>query len=269
MTHILLTGGTGALGRLLRPRLLAAGHTLTLMSRRAPAPGEDDGVRWAIGDLETGTGLAEALAGAETVIHAASHPTRRRVDVEGTARLLAAAGAAGAGHLLYISIVGIDRVPLSYYRNKLAAERLIMAAPVPWTILRATQFHELMDRVFAGLARLPLMLLPARIPIQPIAAADVADALAAAAAAGPAGRLPDIAGPEVLLADTMARRWLAATGRRRPILTLPLPGAVAAAYRAGHTTAPDRRAGRQTWAEWLAVNRGAGSGAAAARSLLA
>lgn len=238
---------------MLRPRLLAAGHAVTILSRRPPRPGEDSDARWAIADLETGAGLRQAVSGAEVIIHAASNPLRRAVDVDGTAHLLAAAAESGVGHIVYISIVGVDRIPLGYYRNKLAAERLIAAAPLPWTIQRATQFHELMDRVMAGLARLPLVFVPARFPIQPIAAAEVADALVAAVVAGPSGRLPDIAGPEIVTAADMARQWLNARGRRRPIVPLPLPGAVATAYRAGHNTAPDRRVGRQTWAAWLAA----------------
>ena len=141
MTKVLVTGGTGSLGRELTPRLLAAGYTVRIMSRRNPKPGEDARVEWVQASLESGTGLSEAIKGVNVVVHAASNPAKREVDVTGTARLLNEARTAGVQQFVYISIVGIDRIGFSYYRNKLAAEHLIEASGLPWTILRATQFH--------------------------------------------------------------------------------------------------------------------------------
>lgn len=253
MTKVLLTGGTGSLGRDLKPRLLAAGYTVRVMSRRAPNPGEDTQVEWAQASLESGAGLAEAVSGVNVVLHAASNPAKRRVDVEGTGRLLAQASAAGVDHFVYISIVGIDRIGFSYYQNKLAAERLIEAAGVPWSILRATQFHELIDRLLHPLTRLPVAFVPTDWQFQTISSAETADHLVAAVQRGPAGRLPDIGGPEVLRFDEMARAWLAAQGKRRPIVHLPIPGKLSAGLRQGLNTTPQHRVGKMTWAEWLAM----------------
>lgn len=254
MTRVLLTGGTGMLGRKLRSRLLAAGYTVRVMSRRAPQTGEDTDVEWAQASLESGAGLAEAVAGANVVLHAASSPIKRQADVDGTARLLDHARAAGVDHFVYISIVGIDQIGFSYYQNKLAAERLIEASDLPWSILRATQFHYLIDKLLHTLTRLPVALVPTDWQFQSISTAEVADQLLAAVQRGPTGRLPDVGGPEVLRLDEMARRWMAAQAMRRPIIYLPVPGKLSAGFRRGLNTTPQNRAGKMTWAEWLAAH---------------
>jgi uncharacterized protein YbjT (DUF2867 family) len=256
MTRVLVTGGAGVLGRELVPRLMRAGYTVRVMSRRERQPGEWPEVEWAQADLETGRGLAEAIAGAQIVVHAASNAAyhTRVIDVEGTRRLLEKAKAAGGvGHCLYVSIVGIERVPLPYYRHKLAAEGVVAEGGVPWTILRATQFHTLIDGRLQAATRgpWPLALLPTDLKFQPIDAGETADRLCECVAAGPAGRLPDIGGPEVLAFGAMAKVWLAARGMRRPILPLPMPGGFANAVRHGYLTCPEQKYGKITWAEWV------------------
>jgi uncharacterized protein YbjT (DUF2867 family) len=255
MTRVLVTGGTGVLGRELVPRLLSAGYTVRVMSRRERQPGEWPEVEWAQANLETGRGLAEAVAGAQIVLHAASNAAyhTHETDVEGTRRLLEKAKAAGGGHCLYVSIVGIERVPLPYYSHKLAAEAVVAEGGVPWTILRATQFHTLIDGRLQAATRgpWPLALLPTDLKFQPIDAGETADRLCECVAAGPAGRLPDIGGPEVLAFGAMAKVWLAARGMRRPILPLPMPGGFANAVRHGYLTCPEQKYGKITWAEWV------------------
>jgi uncharacterized protein YbjT (DUF2867 family) len=234
-------------------QLGAAGYRVRVMSRR-PRPAEVSAeVEWAQAQLEQGTGLAAAVAGVDVIIHAASSPFRhtQQVDVEGTHKLLAQARAAGVGHVVYISIVGIDRVPFSYYRYKLAAEQVIAASGVPWSIQRATQFHSFLHRLLQPLTRLPLALVPADLRFQPIDTAEVAARLVTTVAAGPGGRLPDIGGPAVLTAGTLAQRLLAAQGRHPRIVALRPPGRMAAAIRAGGLTCPDHAAGTVTWEEWL------------------
>ena len=253
MTRVLITGGTGMLGRELRSRLLAKGYGVRIMSRRAPRSGEGAGVEWAQASLEKGVSLAEAVNGAEVVIHAASSPANRRVDVDGTARLLDQARAAGVHHFIYISIVGIDQIGYSYYQHKLAAERLIEASGLSWSILRATQFHYLVDKLLHMLTRLPLAFIPAGWQFQSISAADVAEQLVAAVRQGPGknGRLPDIGGPELLRLDDMARSWLTMRNMRRLIVPVPIPGKLSAGFRQGLNTVPHNPAGRTTWAAWL------------------
>ncbi len=251
MTRVLVTGGTGSLGRELTPRLLAAGYAVRVMSRRSPKRGEATGVEWATASLESGAGLGEAVKGAKVVIHAASSPVKRGIDVAGTVRLLEQAQDARVEQFVYISIVGIDRIGFSYYRNKLAAERLIEAADVPSTILRATQFHDFIDRILGTLARWPLAFIPTNWQFQSISAGEVAEQLVAAVQQGNGARLPDIGGPEVLRFGEMAGAWLAAQGKHRPIVHLPLPGKLSAGFRQGLNTTPRNRVGKLTWAEWL------------------
>lgn len=251
MKRVLLTGGTGMLGRELVPRLQAAGYLVRLMSRRAPRPGQDEGLEWARASLEKGTGLAQAMDGANAVIHAATNPVKRQVDVDGTQRLLDRARSAGVDHFVYISIVGIDQIDFSYYKNKLDAERLIEASPMPWSILRATQFHEFIDRLLRPLTRLPLVFLPKNWQFQVISAGEAAGHLVAALEQGPSGRLPDIGGPEVLRLEEMARLWLSARGMRRRLIHLHLPGGLSAGFRQALNTAPNNLAGTITWSQWL------------------
>src|SRR5690348_16896665 len=199
MQHILVTGGAGRLGRLIVKQLTAAGYTVRGMSRRA-SPGEDwPGAEWRQADLETGAGLVEAVQGMDVVIHAASGGNRRtwQTDVEGTRRLLDAARQANVSHVIFISIVGIDKVPYSYGKAKLACEDLIQQSGIPWSILRATQFHYGIDFLLRILTRLPLVaLVPTDLLLQPVAEEDVACRLVEFVQAGPSGRLPDMGGPQ-------------------------------------------------------------------------
>ncbi|MCG6925349.1 MAG: SDR family oxidoreductase [Acidobacteria bacterium] len=254
MARILITGGSGGLGHRLRERLLPRGHTVRVASRGPRPPGTPAEVEWTRTQLATGDGLAAAVEGIETVIHAASTPlSPRRVDVEGTRHLLRAALGGGVAHLLYISIVGIDDFPFAYYRAKRAAEGLIEGASVPWTILRATQFHELLDQRFLpALFALPLVaLVPTDFRFQTVDSGEVADRMVELVEAGPSGRADDVGGPEVLTMGEIASTWKQARGLSRAIVPLPVPGAAAAAFRRGQNTCPDRRYGTITWPDYL------------------
>ena len=266
MTRILVTGGTGVLGSQVVSRLLATGDTVRVSSRRdrraqtgaRPGDGDPEGVEWARCSLETGEGLTDTVAGVDTVVHCASSPFRRtrQVDVDGAGLLLAAARQAGVAHFLYISIIGIDRIPLPYYKAKLAAEKAIEDSGLAYTILRAPQFHTLLDTILAGFLRFPVGLLPSGFRFQPIDAGEVAGRMIEFAAGEPAGRVPDIAGPEVRTVNDLARAWLKARGKRRLLIPLPLFGKVASGFRAGHNTAPDSKYGKITWEQWLAGKYG-------------
>ncbi|MFD9129572.1 SDR family oxidoreductase [Kitasatospora sp. NPDC059571] len=248
---ILVTGATGVLGREVLERARRTGRPLRATTRRAARP-DDAQVAWYTADLTTGAGLDEALAGVGTVIHCASDTRHPKNDVPGLEHLLAAAGRAGVGHLVNISIVGVDRLPVGYYRIKLEGERLLATSGIGWTTLRATQFPELLDRAFGLLSRLPVVPVPAGALCQPVDQGEVADRLVELALGGPAGRVPDLAGPAVHPLDALARDWLRAAGKRRPVLALPLPGRIGAGLRAGALTAPGRAVGRRTWEDYLA-----------------
>lgn len=251
--RILLTGGTGVLGSELLPKLAAAGHVVRVMSRRGGSADVGAPTEWVQADLLTGEGLDGALKDVELVLHCASSPRKqtREIDVEGTRLLLQAAGRTGKPAVFYISIVGVDRIPFGYYKAKLAAERLVEAYAGSWSILRATQFHELIDMFLRMLVRLPFAMLPANFQFQPIAAFEVADHMVGAL--GQSGRLSDIGGPEVRRFGDLARSWLKARGKRALIAPLPLPGASARGFRLGYNCSPDNVAGQMTWEQWLAA----------------
>lgn len=245
---ILVTGGTGTLGRLVAARL-APGVPVRVLSRR-PAPAGNDPAGWATGDLRTGDGVDAAVSGADVIVHCAT--TLGKGDLQAARHLVGAARRAGSPHLVYISIVGVDRVPVGYYKAKLEAERQIEDSGLPWTVLRATQFHQLILRGCDLLARLPVLLVPAATSFQPIDAAEVAARLAELATGPPAGRVPDMGGPEISGAGDLARSYLDVRRRHRMVLPVRLPGAAFAGYRSGYQLAPDHAVGRVTFAEFLA-----------------
>jgi uncharacterized protein YbjT (DUF2867 family) len=246
--RILVTGGSGVLGRQVADRLRDSGHQPVVLSRRE-RPG------WAQGDIATGAGLAQALEDAEVVIHcatAAAEVSRiKATDIEGTRRLVAAAQTAGVRHLVFVSIVGIDGVNYGYYRAKVAAEAAVRAGAVPWSMLRATQYHDLIDRILRALARGPFLFVPRDISFQPVASAEVAGRVAQVATGAPTGKIEDFGGPQVLAMRDLGLAWLAQRGEHRRIVELPIPGRAARDFRAGKHIRPDQRQGSQAWAEWL------------------
>jgi uncharacterized protein YbjT (DUF2867 family) len=233
--------------------LIDIGCTVRIMSRRTRPANVRPNVEWAQADLETGQGLRDAVADVATIVHAASNPQAHtwQTDVEGTRQLVAVARSAQVEHLVYISIVGIERIPYAYYRSKLAAEDAITGGSVPWSILRATQFHNLIDQVISTAARFPIVPLPTDWQLQPIDASEVAEALVRCVTAGPAGRLPDMGGPQVLRGGELARMWLESRQLKRLVVPLPLPGKVSQSIRRGYNTCPQHRQGQITWAQWL------------------
>ncbi|NIH79411.1 SDR family oxidoreductase [Amycolatopsis viridis] len=244
---ILVTGGTGVLGREVARCLLAPGREVRILSRRAKPVGTP--YAWHTGDLRTADGLDAAVAGAGVIVHCAT--TLGAKDAATTRTLVEAARRAGAPHLVYISIVGVDRIPLPYYRAKLAAEEAVIASGLPWTVLRATQFHDLLFRGLEVQRRLPVVFHPAGFRFQPVDSREVAQRLAGLALGDPAGRAPDLGGPEVRDVTDLARLYLRARNRRRPLVPVPIPGAVGRGYRAGHHLTSNAT-GHRTFEQFLA-----------------
>lgn len=250
---IAVTGGTGTLGAPLVAELARRGHTVRALSRTAPAELPAGVVHHAV-DLETGDGLPEALGGAEVVVDASNGMPNGGADkvlVEGTRRLLVAERSAGVRHHVGVSIVGIDDVAFGYYRTKVAQEAEIEAGEVPWSIVRATQFHDFLAMIFGATGR--FRMLPGfRGRLQPVDVRDVARALADVAEGEPTFRRDDVVGPEVVELRDLARTWKAGTGRHAIVLRGPLPGGFGRALRGGELTDPaaDRR-GTTTFSRWL------------------
>lgn len=242
------------MGRHVVERLIGAGHDVRVLSRRS-LPKLPLGAEPAHGNVLEPPSLARAMAGIEAVVHAATG--RRRIhdtEVYGTRNVMKAAEEALVDHVVYTSIVGCDRNPFFYYKAKVAAEAAVEASPVPSTIVRITQYHDLVDGFLTAAARVPAVLpLPHGVRLQPIAPADAAVMVVRTVTGKPAGRAPDVGGPAVRRLDELARAWLAATGRRRRIISVPLPGRTVKAYRAGSALAPDRAVGTTTWEAWLAA----------------
>jgi|SRR5581483_1812590 len=257
MTRVLVTGGNGVLGGEVVTKLVGLGYTVRVMSRRSAPADMQAGLEWVQVDLESGQGLAEAVQGVEVVVHAASSPFKhtRQVDVEGTGRLLEAVRVAQVGHFIYISIVGIEKIPFGYYRSKLAAEELIKSSEVPWSILRAAQFYSFFERLFEAAAKVPVVMpVPGGLKSQPVADSEVASRLCELVAADPAGRVPDMYGPKVWTWGELAPGWLAARGIQRRVIQLPLPGKAAQGFRRGYNTClecPEDVRGKITWDMWL------------------
>jgi uncharacterized protein YbjT (DUF2867 family) len=253
---VLVTGGTGTLGRHVVPLLRAAGHRVRVLSRTAYEPA--DGVEHVSGDLATGEGAAAAVAGVETVVHCAGSA---KGDDTKARTLVEAAVPAGVGHLVYISVVGADRVPVvsamdraafGYFGAKRAAEEIVIDSGIPWTTLRASQFYDLTLTTVAAMAKLPVVPVPAGVRFQPVDTAEVADRLVELALAAPAGLVPDVAGPTVYGMDELVRSYLRAAGKHRPVLPVRFAGGAYRAVRAGANLAPERAVGRRTWEDFLA-----------------
>lgn len=255
MTRVLVTGGTGTLGDALVPGLEEAGYAVRVMSRRPSHLAPDSDREWARADLQSGDGLSDAVADVDVVVHAATNPLRpKAVDVRGTERLLAHAADADVSLLVYVSIVGVDAwetLRWTYYGRKLTAEEAVASSDVPTAVLRATQFHPFVDGVLRTLRWAPVWPLPTEFRIQPVSTGAVADRLVDLVVDRQRGRVPDVGGLEVLTLGELAAQWKEARGVRRPVVRLPVPGTTAARLRDGAMTAPDGRAGTETWREWL------------------
>src|SRR3954470_22634755 len=164
-TTTLVTGGTGTLGRLVVPLLRDAGCKVRVLSRHSHKA--EEGIEYVIGDLATGEGIEAAVDGAELIVHLAGS---NKGDEDKARHLVPAASRAGARYLVYISVVGADRIPVvsgvdramfGYFASKLAAEHVVAESGLPWTTLRAAQFHELMLATAQAMTKLPVVPVPA------------------------------------------------------------------------------------------------------------
>lgn len=247
--RVAVVGGTGVVGRHVVEALRSRGHEPVVVARSTGA------------DVVSGDGLVDALAGTQTIVDVSNVETISRAKSEAffekaTTNLLEAGARAGASHLVALSIVGCDRVDLGYYFGKRRQEELVLAGGLPFSILRATQFHEFPGQLIERMPRAPALLVPMitvpRMRSQPIAAREVGEALATLALGEPVGRAPDLAGPEVHDMPDLVRLVLRSRGSRRPVLGFRMPGATGKALAEGGLLPEDPGPrGTQTFAEWL------------------
>lgn len=254
---ILVTGGTGTLGRLVVRRLRDAGCDVRVLTRRVHEA--EDGIQFLTGDLATGEGIEPAVDGVVAIVHCAGGP---KGDADLTRNLVRAASSqTRLPHLVYISVVGADRIPVvsradramfGYFESKRETERVVAESGLPWTTLRATQFHDLILTVAQMLAKLPVAPIPAGFRFQPVEADEVAARLVELTLGEPTGLVPDMGGPGVYGTAKLLRGYLKATQRRRLIMPVWLPGKAARVLRAGGNLAPEQAVGHRTWEEFLA-----------------
>jgi uncharacterized protein YbjT (DUF2867 family) len=239
-----VAGGTGVVGQCVVDQLTERGDEPVVLARSR-------GV-----DLASGEGVAAAVRGCDAVIDVSNVATTKRAAAESffeaaTQHLCAASADAGVQHVIALSIVGIDRVPLGYYLGKRRQEETLAAAGVPWTVLRATQLHEFAEQMLARMPG-PVAVIP-RILSRPVAAAEVAKELVSLLDHGPQGYATEIAGPEDLFIADMARRVLHRRGQRRPVLSFRLPGKLGSGLAHGALVPKGPfTAGKQTFADYLA-----------------
>jgi uncharacterized protein YbjT (DUF2867 family) len=255
---ILVTGGSGGLGRRVVKRLRNAGQRVRVASRNPHKT--EKGVEQVVCDLAKDQGVGAAVDGAAIVIHCAG-VGKIKEDEAQARNLVRAARQAGVGHLVSISVVGADRIPVktavdrsmfAYFASQRVKELVVAESGLPWTNLRATQFHDGFILVMVqSMSKLPVIPVPTGFRFQPVDADEVADNLVQLALGAPSGQAPDIAGPKVYDADYLFRSYLDAVGKRRPILHMRMPGGAAAAIRAGANLAPERAVGRRTWEDFL------------------
>lgn len=254
--NVLVTGGTGTLGRHVVRQLREAGHRARILSRNPK--GHVDTVQ---GDLATGAGLLRALSGMDAIIHAASATTDllngRATDVNGTRRLLTLARDADIRHVVFVSIVGMEGIKYPYYKAKLAAEAVVRENIAPWSILRATQFHSLMEVFLGFFSTIPgLATVPFRWRFQPVDPREVASRLVEVVLQEPAGQLADFGGPEERDLKSMAQSWLAARKSRRRLVNLWLPFKFSRQCTEGRLLCPDHKDGTITFERYLAEKYG-------------
>ncbi len=235
--RIAIVGGAGTLGRHITTELANRGHDMRILSRRSS--------QYPV-DLVTGQGLAAALDGCAVVVDASNASAPRRaaqVLVEGSRRLLAVEREVGVSHHVGISIVGCERVPMGYYRVKAEQEQVIRGGPMPWSMVRATQFHELVAMALAAAGKWHVLPIPAA-RLQTIAAAEVARVVADVADGEPGGQI-QVAGPQVETAAELARTWKSVSGRRALSVPVPVPVQARPGVAGGRTDGRGRRRTRR------------------------
>ncbi len=260
MKTVVITGGSGQLGQQVIPLLLSQGLSVRALGRR---PGVNTPhLTWIQGDLRAPSAVQQALAGADTLLHLATQPLQAGADLTAATTLLQALPASEIRHTIYMSIAGLERMQITpYYREKLEIERRFEDCGVPFTLQRSTQFHGFVEQILRRLTLGRLTLVPTGVVLQPVEARVVAQHLAQLTVGGPAGRVRDLAGPDTMTLEQLARLWHTQQGRRPALLRLPLTLPLFRAWQHKAAIGTDAQVVGQNWASWLAEVAGeAGAG---------
>ena len=249
---ILVTGGTGTLGGHVVPLLREAGRDVRTLSRHGREPG--DGIEHFASDLLKGEGIEPAVEGVETVLHLAGGT---KGDDKATQNLVRAASKAGVKHIVYISVIGANTMPLGWFKTQLGAEQAVTDSGIPWTMLRAAQFHDIVLKIAEKMGKMPVIPVPGGLRFQPVDSREVAARLVELTLGQPAGLVPDLSGPTVYGMGDLVRGHLQARGKRRMMMPMRMPGKAGKAYRAGENLSLDGAdVGKRTWEEFLAERVG-------------
>lgn len=247
--NVLITGSTGHLGTALIDRLRETEYHVKLTSRRKPEAGAS--YEWVYSDLLSGEGLEEAVKGVDVVIHAATSPVKnsKLIDVDGLKRFLDKLE--HIKHFIYPSIVGINEIPYKYYRHKVEAEELLQQSNVPYSIVRATQFHSFVDGFFLSKTLLKRYFVPGNMKFQTVDAADFADHLICLIDKGPQGRAEDFGGPDIMTLREMAELKIKDDHEAKKVVSFSIPGKFHKALVDGKNTNDLRRTGKVTFEEYI------------------
>lgn len=245
---VLVTGATGQLGLALLKQLENTDYQVKITSRRKP---ENLKVEWVHSDFLTGEGLAEAIKDVDVIIHAATSPMKNSdiIDVSGFGKFLDIC--LNIKHFIYPSIVGIEDIPMKYYRNKFQAEELLKNSSVPHTIVRATQFHSFVENLFLSKSPFKRYFVPGDIKFQSVDVGEFANHLIQLIGEAPQGKTGDFCGPEIQTLREMAKLKIKVNHESNKIVNLTLPGKLYRSFLEGKNTNEQQKVGKIPFEEFL------------------
>ena len=248
-----MTGSTGQLGSALLNQLKGSDYKVKITSRRKP---ERMGhFEWVYSDLLSGEGLEEVVKDVDVIIHAATSPTKNSKNIEVTGFENFLSKLKHIKHFIYPSIVGIEEIPLKYYKLKYEAEELLKNSSIPYTIVRATQFHGFVENLLLSKPLFNRYVIPGSIKFQSVSVDEFAKHLIDLINKDPQGRTDDFGGPVIMTLREMAELKIKINNETNKILSISLPGKLYKSFRDGKNTKPLQKVGRITFEEHLGNKR--------------
>lgn len=249
-SQILITGGTGLLGKAVCQILDGKSVPYQIATHQMQAPGDS-----VFMDLRTGEGMDQAVRNKKVILHLASDKKHPDYDVSGTIRLIDSIQKQGLSiHLIYISIVGVEELPMPYFKQKAQVEQIIVQSGLPYSILKATQFHEYVDNALSSFFRFGVGLLPKNILVQPVSVPVVADMMVDLCFGNPTYQIQSIGGPEVLTIEDIVTQWQQARQQSKKYISFSLWGKAGRKLKRGVLTCPKNKKAGENWSSWLQDN---------------